>query len=258
MTVTNTLVSRLSTLAQNLNPFATHFSTDGDVIPPTQSDRMNGSVLVRTGELADWVEKENFVNLKDMRVPAPQGLKTTYAAYLSDLESAWGMLEKIDTDLLQPLSKVLAKLANKPENLKVPTAFRPSDIRSTLLAANPEDFMALLARNFDGGKEQSRKFGKVYRGARDLDDISTKVEALNQQIDSVSRRKVSRLIETIRESSDEIAAAEVHDVVSEHLSDVLYRAAKWVELYGVFMLQAKALNECVVLTAEKIDALAKK
>lgn len=258
MTVTNTLASRLSALVETLNPFATYFSADTDVIPPTQGDRINGSVLVRTGEIADWVEKENFVNLKDMRVPAPAGLKTNYDAYLKDLEAVWSMLEKIDTDLLTPLSKTLAKLANKPDALQYPTAFRQSDVRSTLLAVNPEDYIAKLARNFDGGTNQQQKLGNVYRGARDIDDTSTKVEALNQQIDSVSRRKVNRLIATIREASDEIAQAEVSPVVSEHLSDTLYRAAKWVELFGMFMLQAKSLNECVVHTAEKIDALAKK
>lgn len=258
MTVTNTLASRMSALVETLNPFAAYFSSDTDVIPPTQGDRISGSVLVRTGEIADWVEKENFVNLKDMRVPAPAGLKTTYDAYLKDLEAVWSMLEKIDSDLLTPLSKTLAKLANKPESLKFPTAFRQSDIRSTLLTVNPEDYIAKLARNFDGSTNQQQKLGKVYRGARDIDDTSTKVEALNQQIDSVSRRKVSRLIATIREASDEIGEAEVSPVVSEHLSETLYRAAKWVELFGIFMLQAKSLNECVVHTAEKIDALSKK
>lgn len=258
MTISNTLKSRLSALTETLRPFAAYFSSDTDAIPPTQGDRMGSSILIRSGELADWVEKEKFVNLKDMRVPAPAGLKSNYATYVDELESVWAVLSKIDTDLLTPLSRTMATLANKPDNLKMPTAFRPSDVRSTLLNIDPEDYIAKLARHFDGGKEQQAKFGKVYRGARDVDDISTKVEALNEQIDTVSRRKVNRLIATITEASDEIAEVEVAPVVAEHLSNTLYRAAKWVELFGVFMLQAKALNECVVLTAEKIDALSKK
>lgn len=258
MTISNTLMSRLSALTENLRPFASYFSSDTDAVPPTQGDRMGSSILIRSGELADWVEKEKFVNFKDMLVPAPAGLKSNYATYVAELESVWAVLCKIDTDLLTPLSKTLATLANKPDALKMPTAFRPSDVRSTLMNIDPEDFIAKLARHFDGSKDQMVKFGKVYRGARDVDDISTKVEALNEQIDTVSRRKVSRLIATIKEASDELAEAEISPVVANHLSDTLYRAAKWVELFGVFMLQAKSLNECVVLTAEKIDALSKK
>ena len=255
----NALKSRLGGLVTSLTTIGGYFAQPGDVIPPSQKNRVNGNVLGDSAEHARWIDKEKFINMKKMKVNVPEGLCTPFNTYIDDLESVWAMIAKIDTDLLSPVSSKLAELASSPKSLAIPSAFRPTDIKSAMLSIDPEDFIKKLARNFNGGNGAQTDFGKVYRSASDVDLIATRVITLNEQIDTTSRRNIKRMIDTITASSAEIAeVTDIHPSVSKSLNDVLYRSARWVELMGVFMLQTGSLHESVVSTSEKIKALSQK
>jgi hypothetical protein len=249
------LKDKMLRLNETLSPLRDLFAKEKrDILPPTV--KVTGTGFADSAELADWVEKEKFVNLRNMSVMIPTGLKVPYREYIKDLESVWAALENIDTDLLKPLSTALGALANNENSMSTPISFKRKDIKAKLLDIKAEDYVAILARNFHRSQDSSAKLSTMFSNAQDIDGVVVHVKGLNEQIDTVSRKDVNRLIDSIAEATAEIADFEtINSISATALSDVLYDAAKWVELFGTFMLQAKSLHESVVSVTVKIQAL---
>lgn len=214
--------------------------------------------IAKYADLSNWVDREKFINFEGMVVRIPVGLKVNYHTYLEALEKVWSYLGRIEKDLLKPVSASLGQAANNTAALRLPIGYKASSVSAALLENDAVAVTELIAVCFDKvGKEQG-KFGEVFRGARDVEAIAVRLKALSELVSEVSRRKINNYVNDISEAIDVIVEDDVHATPMKELDKVTSATAEWVELYGLFLSQLKAIETCMEEMSDKVQGLIKK
>lgn len=214
--------------------------------------------IAKYADLSNWVDREKFINFESMTIRVPAGLKVNYHTYLEALEKVWDYLGRIEKDLLKPVSASFGQAANNTAALRLPIGYKASSVKAPLLENDALAVTNLIAVCFDKvGKEQG-KFGDVFRGARDVEAIAIRLKALSELVSNVSRRKINGYVADISEAIDTIVEEEIHATPMTELEKVASATAEWVELYGLFLSQLKAIETCMEEMSDKVQGLIKK
>lgn len=214
--------------------------------------------VAKYADLSNWVDREKFINFEGMAVRIPVGLKVNYHVYLEALEHVWEYLGRIEADLLKPVATAVAVAANAPDALRLPIGFRASNIKAPLLENDAKAVTAFIGKCFDKAGKERGKFGEVFRGARDVEAIAVRLKALSELVSEVSRKRIDKHVSSIAESIEVIVEEDIHATPMKELDKVITGTAEWVELYGLFLSQLKAIETCMEEMSDKVQGLIKK
>lgn len=223
------------------------FTTTDQELALTTYDDMSG--------MADWMQKEKFLNFQGMLVPVPPGFNTYVMDHMQRLESVWDVLQDILPGVLQPIDKLLANLTHQKGVLTLPIGFRFKDFKYPLKNIDPKDLVAKLAQSYSNNVIDQRAIEKTYHSAGEIDATFNRAKSLRADISKKLRKDVTRLVESISASADDLADADAHPQVIEQLTLALDMASNWVELFGLFMKQTNEMLESLNATAERLKAL---
>ncbi|QXO09670.1 hypothetical protein pEaSNUABM11_00246 [Erwinia phage pEa_SNUABM_11] len=223
------------------------FTTNDQELALTTYDDMSG--------MANWMQKEKFLNFQGMLVPVPPGFNTYVMDHMQRLESTWDTLQTILPGVLQPIDKLLASMTHQKGVLTLPVGFRFKDFKYPLKAIDPKDLVAKLAQSYTNNVIDQRAIEKTYHSAAEIDTAFNRAKALRDDISKKLRKDVSRLIGSISASAAVLENEPVHPQVVEQLTLALDMASNWVELFGLFMKQSNELLEALNATAERLKAL---
>lgn len=246
----------LQTMVGTLSNFC---STATTKIIPSRLMR-NGTVGLNDSELiAKWVKAEEYVNLTRVSLATPVGLSTAYTDYITDLKSVWAILGDMDTELLKPLDRELAAYINKPATLMIPNRGKSKIAPRFTDATVLQDTKTMLARNFDNKFDESKPLGKLFKSGNDIESAYKEIKILTEATDEVSSKDLTKLVASISEATEDLSLEkDIHPKTREYLRDTVEMAAKWIELFGVTMLQINSCSNAMNISAEKLANLAKK
>jgi hypothetical protein len=223
------------------------FTTNDQELALTTYDDMSG--------MANWMQKEKFLNFQGMLVPVPPGFNTYVMDHMQRLESVWDVLQDILPGILLPIDKLLAGMTHQKGVLTLPVGFRFKDFKYPLKNIDPKDLVAKLSQSYTNNVIDQRAIEKTYHSAAEIDATFNRAKALRDDISKKLRKDVSRLIGSIAASSEVLADEPIHSQVVEQLSLALDTASNWVELFGLFMKQSNEMLEALNSTAERLKAL---
>lgn len=244
-----------------LNPIAAlqAFASKASVILPKGFTNNDQELALTTyddmSNMANWMQKEKFLNFQGMLVPVPPGFNTYVMDHLQRLESVWDVLQDILPGVLQPIDKLLAGMTHQKGMLTLPVGFRFKDFKYPLKNIEPQDLVAKLAQSYSNAVVDQRPIEKTYHSASEIDATFNRARALRADISKKLRKDVTRLVDSIGASADALADQEVHPQVVEQLTLALDMASNWVELFGLFMKQPNELLEALNATADRLKLL---
>lgn len=244
-----------------LNPIAAlqAFASKASVILPKGFTNNDQELALTTyddmSNMANWMQKEKFLNFQGMLVPVPPGFNAYVMDHLQRLESVWDVLQDILPGILQPVDKLLANLTHQKGILTLPVGFRFKDFKYPLKNIDPQDLVNKLAQSYTNAVVDQRPIEKTYHSASEIDATFNRARALRADISKKLRKDVTRLIESISASSEALVDQDIHPQVIEQLTLVIDTASNWVELFGLFMKQTNELLEALNATADRLQAL---
>lgn len=177
------LLAKLSQLAQGVSEFISE-KTEG---------LFNRSQPVKfhlSGSPAGSLKNVQYLDLKDVVLPCPEGLQLSYVAYAELLLDAQKITSYLLEDCLYPFSVFISESLNNPE--KMSSSLRTSGVKLN----NLEPVRRRMAAAFDGVV---------------ADQPYTKLIARNGEWDDLEKL-LAKLVNTQKQSNDKLVAEKVEEI----------------------------------------------
>lgn len=234
------------------------FSNKRDIVPFTMTQGFSSKTK-------NWINQNDYLNLAEISVYAPVGLKCSLIEYIEALEKTLSHMVGIETELLDPILASLGTYLNSPQQLKS-SSFK---VKGKLLNIKVDDVSAPVAKLFDPReKSDTIPYKQAFRRNGDLEVVSERLMALQDNINRVNTKSVEEkvseifkqvkyIVDTIKSDEFEEEFGEVSKNTTRQMADVVYQAATWVEYFAVFQHQLLTLSTAMADTDKKIQRLAK-
>lgn len=230
-----------------------------EVLPNIVADSQSMQLVdAPVDQIALWMQREKFMSFSGMLVPVPPGLNVYMVDHLKTLTETYDLVQHLVDDVLIPIDKALAGASHQLDALTIPVGFRWKDVKFPLRHIKPADLSSQLAANFAGPAERdAHPIEKVYHSAGEIDAVYVRMNALRQTITKNTRKDINRLINSIGNSAELLAEANIHPQVIKEMSMMLDVGSEWISLYGLLMKQIEDAVNCVDLTAKQLQRLYK-
>lgn len=217
----------------------------------------------------EWADRSNYLDLSEITVYSPVGLKVSYMEYIAALEKALSYLVKLDDELLIPTSKTLGSCINNPSVMMAKSGI---SFKGDLVGVDVEIATKPIADCFNGKeKSDTIRYKQAFRRNADINDAGLRLQQLQENIARFEPATIEKRARSIFDMAQALSADfEASDNFSEmgmtdqsvkrvttELSDVLYNCAKWVEFYAIFQQQVIILDKAFLDTNDKLRKLAK-
>jgi len=216
-----------------------------------------------TPKIIDWANRESYLNIADVTVFAPVGLKVSYMEYIDALENALTYIVDLDSELLHPTLRTLSMALNDPSLLAAASGLSASGKMANLnievattgitKAINPTEKSDKIKY-----KQAFKRNADMVASGKRLIDIQDNVSKINA---SAVQARVTAIFAVAEELADAINNEEAYSKVSKkvngQLSQLIYNCAQWVEFYAIFQHRLIVLSTAMFDTQEKLKRLSK-
>lgn len=202
-------------------------------------------------------ESDEYMKLRNKKVPVPAGLSVTYLEHLNTLEANQHYADTLMDDVLSPTEKYLGRLLDSPDRMK-------SQMEDTIIIklANRSigDAKARADKDFSKDKAESRKYGEVIKRQGDWDTLYSKLNDLEKRISKNDPIDTVDMVTTISEYLDLMIERMEEDpqvysasgITISSLAKLTYILATHVEFVSVHTFMVKEFKTAVESTAESI------
>lgn len=217
----------------------------------------------------EWADRSNYLDLSEITVYSPVGLKVSYMEYITALEKALSYLVKLDDELLIPTSKMIGFCINNPTIMMAKSGIKT---KGELVGVDVDIATKPIADCFNGKeKSDTIRYKQAFRRNSDINDAGLRLQQLQENLArfepaSIEKRArsifdMAKALSAEFEASDNFSEMGMTDQsakrVSKELSDALYNCARWVEFYAIFQQQVIILDKAFLDTNDKLRKLAK-
>ena len=179
-------------------------------------------------------DANDYMKLRNKKVPVPAGLNTTYLKHLDTLERNQEFADTLMAEVLIPTEKFLGGLLDKPDNMK-------SQIESTLISEiarrDIEDAKSEMHDDFSKDQAQQRPYGDVVKRQGDWDELYKRMDALEKRI----------------ENNDPINTVDMVTTISEYLDVIIERLEEDPETYNMSGVTISSLTKLTYLIATEVE-----
>lgn len=204
------------------------------------------------------VEDTSYPNLRHVKIAIPAGMSATYMEYLSALEPAVGISEKLLSEVLTPFSRWLAEGLSDPDKLR--SFSRSSGVRE--FTPHDTDGVALrIGECFTKGSNANiTQFKNAFARNADVKEVYDRTAALNERFIRIDRKQVLTMVDRVSENLDRMAERigeegneyEMSKPTVELLAKMSYTVAQEIEFYGNVAYQLTQLNVALIETADQL------
>lgn len=179
-------------------------------------------------------EADEYMKLRNKKVPVPAGLSTTFLEHLGTLEENQQYADTLMSDVLIPTEKYLGRLLDKPDNMK-------SQIEDSLISVigqrDIDSAKANMHDDFSKDQAQSRKYSDVIKRQGDWDTLYKRMDDLESRIDA----------------HDPIDTVDMVTTISEYLDVIIERLEEDPETYNMSGVTISTLTKLTYLIATEVE-----
>jgi hypothetical protein len=197
------------------------------------------------------------VVMSDYEIYAPEYLDKDMTGYLTVLSEVFTELSTIEKDLLTPLYMWLAGIYSNPDDaskiwINLPSAHTKVDLHT--------DRLHQFFNDTSGDSLHRRPFYDIFKDGAEFFSCSDQLKNLTNASMSVVTGTLLKKVKQIADLVDKVNTAEnqkgLQDLPTEKvklLADVVYRAAREMELLALVMFQIKVSSQAYNETVKKIN-----
>lgn len=211
-----------------------------------------------SGSPSAHLKKVPYLQLKDVLLPCPEGLKVSFLTYASIIEDAQKITGHLMENCLYPFSAFVSEALNDPKKLE--SNLRKANIKNGDL----DPIRKRLTSAFDGSNAEIPYVVAFARNADwdELEKVMVKINATQQKTDDKViadkikniQSNLSRLIEAIQNPAGGYVPSP--GLVAE-LSKITYTLAEQVTFYSIIATSVESLNVALEASKKVIKAAAK-
>lgn len=216
---------------------------------------------VDSGALQRATRNIPFLNMVDLEVAVPVGMKVTYKKYLETILHAQDSTDKLIVGVLKPLQQHLAILLNDP--VKMSNVSSGTGVKFTFVDLDKlrASFAACIDQKANNGYST---YGAVFERPSDLREVDRLTQSAVARYQAIGTAKVQKIIEDINQMveilmqrvEEDPDAYKFSGPVLKQLVSMVYSAAQQVEFYGLIGFRIKtvtaSLNQTYKTVVEKV------
>lgn len=153
-------------------------------------------------KLPNQLAHNEYTALSPIGVFVPPGLKVTYLTYFEALEHAQNVADTLVSETLAPFNTWIAIQITNPEKL---ANFHSASSIANFKLHDIERPRKELSNCFDANAVHSQvPFEKAFRRTTEYRTVAEKANALNERLNSVSKKEIMRLVSEISQNLDKL------------------------------------------------------
>lgn len=213
--------------------------------------------LVNLSSMHKALEEIGYGRAQRLKTYVPTGMDVTYLEYLEVLEMSQRSAERLQPNVIEPLTNWISEMLTRPEELSSLRTREPKGLEYNDIEA--------IQKAQDKATDQRRAkteqpFGDVFKSVSDVQKVEKKANELSERLARINRKDLSKSVEELtglistltkriedKEDGYDISAKNI-----DALSNMIYRTAVEVEHYSVYAHLMEALVSALSDTNEFI------
>ena len=219
---------------------------------------------IDTRVLEKSLPKENYVALSEISVYVPPSMNKDWLSFLAALAESQAVVEKIQTETLDPTLRYLAALLTNPQSM---ASARSRTNEYAIIFHDLAKVKSRIAACYaKAGADTKVRYGDVFARNADvvdamkqLNDISDRCAAIDKQqvIDSVNEitGALDKLLIRMKQNPNEYKPS---GITLNDLSKLTMNLGHEIEFFASHVYLVQSANQAMADTKEKIDNVLKK
>lgn len=240
-----------------VSKLSTYFDDVSDYLSNQIAGFANRKINLNKTNIAKVLERNNYADLYEVKVPVPVGLSVDYDTLLKVLTEMSGPVTQMYDDTLYPFSQFVGSVINNPDKLQ------QNSIRRDVKLHDIEAMRDTLGKCLSGSNKDSLRFGSVFRRNNDLIETANRLEELLVAHKKVSPDLIANSVKMLDDNltvlmtklQDDNEAYRVTPQKVKELSEMCYALANEVSAYSVYTVVLEqainAINETNSLLVKK-------
>lgn len=214
-------------------------------------------------DIVNYLNSNNYMALGSVTVYAPRGLKVSYQEYINVLNEMVDVSNRVLAEIVSPTNKLFSMYINNPDQLR---GVSPRKVDSELLYQSIDPYGKKIGDCFSNARGDTIKFSQAYSRNADVAPINVAMAALETKANIPGATKVEAgvkaLVDTIEQFHRMCNTAEdfpeVQAAVIKDLTEIIRRAALWIEFYSVVQHQVLVMSSALSDTTKRLKEISKR
>jgi len=198
--------------------------------------------------------KSNYVDLADVHIFRPTGMKGTYSDYLDMLDYFQARILDIEKRVLLPASQLITALVSEPSRLS-------KDVRINVKHADIDDLRQRMAKSIDVSDEADMvRYADAIKRNSDWGSIVKRLDDIAADYNAVGVKNILLRISNISEASRILietmqSSPDTHAVNGNAIADIvelLHNAALEVEMFAAHGYNIRTMQSALADSYDKL------